>query len=224
MPTKWGIWLKVEGDLRFLSHRQTLDVIQRCATRARLPLRYTQGFNPHPILSLVSPRPVGVSSDSELLVVTLEDSTTEIQPEQLCHALNGHAPPGMSFYRSEQLLGKAAPQPKTITYELTLADDEIEPMKQTIAHLLGADSWPVQRTTGRDRQRNQKVKTIDLKPMVTDLKIEQNLLRFTGTAGQSGSARPSEVLGLLSLEPRVDLARMTRSEIQYDFAGATDQQ
>ncbi len=219
MPTKWGIWLKVEGDLRFLSHRQTLDVIQRAAIRAGLGLRYTQGFNPHPIISLACPRPVGVSSDSELLVLSLEDDPAGPQPDQLCQALNQQVPLGMGFYRSQQLTGKTAPQPKKITYELTLTPAEVEPIKLIIEQLLGAESWPVQRTSGPDRRGNQKIKTIDLKPMVTDLKIEQDLLRFTGSAGQSGAARPSEVLDLLGLGPRVDLARLTRTEIEYDLAG-----
>lgn len=219
LPTKWGIWLKVEGDLRFLSHRQTLDVIQRGATRAGLGLRYTQGFNPHPVLSLVCPRPVGVSSDSDLLVLSLEDQANSPQPAQLCEALNQQAPPGMSFYRSQQLVHKTAPQPKKITYELILAPAEVEPMKLKIEQLLAKETWPVERTAGRDRQRRRKVKTIDLKPMVTDLKIERNLLRFKGEANQSGSPRPSEILGLLGLDPRVDLARLTRNEIEYDLAG-----
>ncbi len=219
MPTKWGIWLKVEGDLRFLSHRQTLDVIQRGAIRAGLGLRYTQGFNPHPVLSLVCPRPVGVSSDSDLLVLSLEDSANPPQGDQLCQALNQQAPHGMSFYRNQKLEYKTVPQPKKITYELTLAPAEVEPMNQKIEQLLAEPAWPVERTAGRDRQRRRKVKTIDLKPMVTDLKIERNLLRFKGEANQSGSPRPSEVLSLLGLDPRADLARLTRSEIEYDLVG-----
>ncbi|MBN1844663.1 MAG: DUF2344 domain-containing protein, partial [Sedimentisphaerales bacterium] len=47
-----ALWFDVEGDLRFLSHRDTLRCWQRALTRATVPLRYSQGFNPHPRLVL----------------------------------------------------------------------------------------------------------------------------------------------------------------------------
>jgi radical SAM-linked protein len=38
------------GDLRFLSHRETMNVLARALRRARVPVHYTQGFNPQPKL------------------------------------------------------------------------------------------------------------------------------------------------------------------------------
>ena len=77
MPQKWAIELSVEGDLRFLSHHDMMRAMERLVCRAKLPLKYTQGFNPRPVLSLSLPRPVGVASRAELLVVTLEEDLDE---------------------------------------------------------------------------------------------------------------------------------------------------
>ncbi|MBW7991664.1 MAG: DUF2344 domain-containing protein, partial [Planctomycetes bacterium] len=54
------IKFRIGGPLRFISHAQTLSVFQRACVRAGIEIRYSQGFNPRPRLSLPLPRPVGV--------------------------------------------------------------------------------------------------------------------------------------------------------------------
>ena len=66
-----AIRFRIGGAMRFLSHAETSRVFQRACVRAGIPVRYSQGFNPHPRLSLPLPRPVGVESEDELLVVKL---------------------------------------------------------------------------------------------------------------------------------------------------------
>ena len=58
----------IGGDLRFISHRDTLRLFQRAVARAALPVRFTEGFNPHPRMMIPLPRPVGVASQAETLV------------------------------------------------------------------------------------------------------------------------------------------------------------
>ncbi|MDR1669143.1 MAG: TIGR03936 family radical SAM-associated protein [Oscillospiraceae bacterium] len=55
------------GRARFLSHLDTMRVFARALTRAGLPLRYTEGFNPHIVLSIALPLGVGMESAAERL-------------------------------------------------------------------------------------------------------------------------------------------------------------
>ena len=57
----------IKGNLRFLSHAETIRLFERACVRAGIKLVYSQGFNPHPKLSLPLPRTVGVESDDDLL-------------------------------------------------------------------------------------------------------------------------------------------------------------
>jgi hypothetical protein len=66
---------KIGGSLRFLSHAETLRVLQRACVRAGINLQYSRGFNPRPKMSLPLPRPVGVESDDELLTLRAYKST-----------------------------------------------------------------------------------------------------------------------------------------------------
>ena len=58
---------RIEGNLCYLSHHETVSMLQRALIRAGVRLIYSQGFNPRPRLSLPLPRAVGVRSDCEML-------------------------------------------------------------------------------------------------------------------------------------------------------------
>ncbi|MDR3206846.1 MAG: TIGR03936 family radical SAM-associated protein, partial [Oscillospiraceae bacterium] len=54
------------GRARYISHLDLMRTLQRSFARAGLPLGYTEGFNPHPYLSVARPLPVGVAGLGEL--------------------------------------------------------------------------------------------------------------------------------------------------------------
>jgi radical SAM superfamily enzyme YgiQ (UPF0313 family) len=61
------------GRERFLSHLETLGVIQRALRRSGLPLRYTRGFHPHPRLSMGPSLAVGIEGFREFFDAELTD-------------------------------------------------------------------------------------------------------------------------------------------------------
>jgi len=62
-----------EGRGRFLSHLETLGVIQRALRRSGLPIRYTEGFHPHPRLSMGPSLAVGVGGLREFFDLELTE-------------------------------------------------------------------------------------------------------------------------------------------------------
>ena len=64
-----------EAQASYISHLDTMRTFQRVFPRAELHLKHSNGFHPHPIISIVLPLPVGQSSDCELLdFETLEET------------------------------------------------------------------------------------------------------------------------------------------------------
>ena len=55
------------GRAVFISHLALMRVFQRAFYRAQLPLRYTEGFNPHAYVSIALPLPLGMESLCERL-------------------------------------------------------------------------------------------------------------------------------------------------------------
>jgi radical SAM family uncharacterized protein len=79
------------GDTRYLSHRNTMDVLERALRAARLPLRYTEGYNPHPRMSMGPALPLGQESRHELFDV---DVLEAISAEHVA-AVNARLPEGL---------------------------------------------------------------------------------------------------------------------------------
>jgi radical SAM-linked protein len=211
---RWAVRFTVDGDVRFLSHRQTLRALELAAVRAELPLKYSQGFNPHPILSLPAPRPVGVSSQAELLVLALAEPRPT---EDVVAGLAAQAPRGMQFRRAEPLRSTRLPHPVRARYVLPLAPADTERIRTRLAELQPAPTWPVERRVypkGRRRGPSQ-VRTIDIKPMIADAAVAGGHLRWSTVPHGDTWARPGDLLKLLGLDERAALAQVVRTAVDY---------
>ncbi|MDF9714526.1 DUF2344 domain-containing protein [Nocardioides sp. ChNu-153] len=59
------------GRLRFTSHRDFSRAFERAVFRARIPMAYSSGFNPHPRISYANAAPTGSASEAEYLEIAL---------------------------------------------------------------------------------------------------------------------------------------------------------
>ena len=218
MSQRWSIHLSIEGDLRFCSHRDIMRTLHRVAAIADVPLLYTQGFNPHPILSLASPRPAGVASRDDLLVIRLDDSADEIAPTDLLHRLNARSPRGMRFISAAPLTGRACPMPRQSHYELHLPAERISLVRRRLDELADMDSWPFERhlpPKKRSRHRKPRRRSLNLRPLVAELVLRGQTLQMTLVPSGDLWARPREVLATAGLEADTDLAALVRTSVQY---------
>lgn len=206
--------MAVEGDLRFLSHHDTLRAIERTLARGRIPVRYSQGFNPRPTMSLSCPRPVGVASQDDLLVLSLETDVTALE---LARMLNQQAPRGMSFSNARTFDGPP-PQPCRMIYQTPLGASGSPHVAESLGELQSLDAWPVSRPA---KDPHDAPKTIDLRPLVQQLEITNDSLLMTLTPQDQSWARPAEVLRLVGLDERQDLAATTRTSVEYRWGKPT---
>ncbi len=98
------ITFEKSGDARFLSHRNTMDVLERAIRAAGLPARYSEGFNPHMKLSMGPALPLGLESRHEVFDV---EGVTPFGPDA-ARAISEKLPPGLSV-RDVRELGSTEP-------------------------------------------------------------------------------------------------------------------
>ncbi len=80
------------GRSKFISHLDLTHTIQRAFFRAGLKMRHSQGFNPHPVMSIAIPLSVGHESLCELMDYSPEDN---VPFEEIPMRLNGAMPEGI---------------------------------------------------------------------------------------------------------------------------------
>ncbi len=212
------MWLAIEGDLRFLSHRDCARLIERAAIRARLPAAYTRGFNPHPIISLPCPRPVGVAARDDLAVLEL---TGPIGPDEIVRRMNRQVPRGMTLTRAAVLERRRPPRPRRVRYEWPVPPDRIEALRRKLREFLLAERWPVERRTPPKRRgQPTRLRTVDLKVLVERIALDADTLCWTLAPAGDLWARPAEVLDALGLDGQVDLAAVVRADVDYGLPEA----
>ncbi len=220
-----AIWFTVDGDLRFLSHRNMMTLCERAAARAELPIRFSEGFNPRPKLSLPLPRPVGVASRCELLIIELEQDAAGLAESDPASRIGKQFPEGMELIKVEPLPDKPKVRIKAVTYELALTNTEQRRLEARLASLKQARKWEVpRRRSGTDEKPPRAEKSMDIKGQISNIGIspgrkEKGLLSFTlAPTGSAGPIGPERVLRLLGLTDVTEaLAELKKTALECEF-------
>jgi len=106
-------------DLAYLSHQETLTLFQRAFARAALPLVYSNGFNPHPHVSIPFPRSVGTCSSGDRLtaMVKFESSPSS---EDMFERIQRQLPSGCCLQGLRCVPGKRTFLPRAVRYRFLL--------------------------------------------------------------------------------------------------------
>lgn len=82
-----------KGDrVKYISHLDFLRSVNRSFKRGKIPVKYSNGFNPHVLLNIALPCPVGVSSVCELLDIELYE---KMEPDEIKNRLSLSLPEGI---------------------------------------------------------------------------------------------------------------------------------
>lgn len=82
------------GRAIYISHLDINRMMTRAVRRAKLPMWYTEGFNPHPYLTFALPLSLGQSSDCEYMDIRIEGDITD---EEIMNRLNAVLPEGVKI-------------------------------------------------------------------------------------------------------------------------------
>ena len=205
---RWVLEYIVEGDLRFISHHDTLRLFRRALSRAAVPVRYSEGFNPHPRMAIPLPRPVGVASQAETLVFETE---VAVDAEVVVVALRDHAPTGIRLLSMRRLGVGEHLQPDLVRYRLEA--DERSPIETEacVRRLLESEVVHVERPD----PAGQGGRLVDIRPFIVDLQVEGPTVEFTLRVTNAGSAKPAEIAGLLGYDASSINHRIRRMEVRW---------
>ncbi len=133
------------GRLRFTSHRDFSRAFERAVFRARIPMAYSSGFNPHPRISYAGASPTGAASESEFLEIAL---ARKVDPRQVHLALDESLPDGLDVIEVvESAGGSLGERLEASQWQIELPGVTPEELSAAVAKLLVADTVEVERMT-----------------------------------------------------------------------------
>ena len=80
--------------MRYVGHLDLMRFFQKAVKRANLPIRYSEGFNPHQIMSFAAPLGVGLTSEGEYMDIDLKE---EVASKAGLEALNKNMVEGLEI-------------------------------------------------------------------------------------------------------------------------------
>ncbi len=88
------IWFRFgkKNRLRYVSHLDLQRFMQRALNRTELPIAWSQGFNPHPVMSFASALAMGWTSDYEILEVKMAQ---DVSVDEAIQAMASALPPDL---------------------------------------------------------------------------------------------------------------------------------
>jgi len=86
--------------IKYISHLDLMRLWERALRRAEIPLAYSEGFTPHPRISLAAPLPIGVTSEAELMDITLQK---RLSPYFLIRTIGQQLPQGIDILEVQQI-------------------------------------------------------------------------------------------------------------------------
>jgi len=155
------------GKIRFTSHRDVARMWERALRRSRLPVAWSEGFSPHPLLSFGLALPTGCESRAEYLDVRLEPGAgPPALSSQLPSTLSDLLPDGIEVEAAGAVPDGAGSLQQDVTscnWELEVLGVAAQELATRIEQLLDAPSVVIR------RERKGRPVEDDLRPAVLAL-------------------------------------------------------
>lgn len=140
------IWFKKVGTARYISHLDLNRCMSRAIHKAKIPLWYTQGFNPHAFITFALPLSLGISGERESMDIKLDDDS--ITWEELIEKLNSALPDDIPIFDATEPVMKPG-QIAAASYIMLLNTEQADTEKiaEEIKSLLHSDEVIVPKHT-----------------------------------------------------------------------------
>jgi radical SAM-linked protein len=182
------------AELKFISHLDLMRLWLRALRRADISLVYSEGFSPHPRISLAAPLSVGVTGEGELMDVAAEKP---VSPHWFMNAVNHQLPHGievLEVFPIAPSIPSLQSQVRFAQYRVEIVTGkDIKEIETVVERLLSLDQlpWHHERDTGR---RNYDIRSLIDDIVVVGCENGNCVLDMKLRCDEGGSGRPEQVV------------------------------
>ncbi len=174
-----------KGNISYVSHIDSMRVLQRTLIRANINVKLSEGFNPHPVTYTSHPLPLGVESEQEFFVIANDDMSAE----QVLNAFNNNIPSGMLAVKCYDCI-KNPNFAKNVNYCEYLVKGNFLQYKKEIENFQNEKCWVIK----YDFKGTEKEQ--DIAPLIHSLKVvNKGLVMIIATGNPN--LRPDRVVSAI---------------------------
>ena len=216
--SKYRICYSEGEEVKFISHLDFLRTIVRTFRRAELPVKYSEGFNPHMVMTIGLPLSVGTTTVCDCLEVEL---TEDIDIPKAIDAINAVAPRGI------KILGIRKAEGLTPMYDIDSAEYTAE---FTTDKAVDINEYITAPEVMIEKKSKRKINEVNIKDFIRNIDIVSSdglshILKLNLNAGNTSNLKPELVLK--SMEKFFDVfvsdVMIERKQIYFeDMTGIKD--
>jgi radical SAM-linked protein len=182
---KFRILLSKTNDLKFLSHLETVKLLERAFRRGNLPMIYSQGYNPHPNISSALPLSVGIESLYEVYEVDFEDFNFQ----EFIDNQQKYLPVGIHIFDIKISDDKDSLMSKVYYCTYRINFDNMKESKVKLLDFLSQNEFLIEK-----ENKKGKINLVDIRSLVVDMRIEENYVVTTLMAGSKQNLNPTVLI------------------------------
>ena len=196
--------------MRFIGHLDIMRYFQKAMRRADIPIKYSEGFSPHQIMSFGAPLSMGVSGLGEYMDIVLKEGS-HISSKEAIKRLNEMMCTGMKVTKFLQIPDNSKPAMALMDTADFKAEFKTE-VKETdiniaIEKLMSKESILLTKVS-KKKKKNQygkfvEVETtsvVDIKPYIYKLEALENGVFMHLSQGSTNNIKPAFVMDFLAEE------------------------
>ena len=180
---------------RYISHLDFVRVLNRTIRRSGLPVTYTEGFNPHPVMVVAMPIGVGVTGEDEYIDIDFDEKLDEAV---VCETFKNAFPEGIDVICAK-LVDENLPSFKKLDTASYICEIETKGAKDKLCtdKFLALDEIMV------EKKSKSSVKTVDIKNDIKELNLLEagdDYYKFSVTvpAGNTYNLKPELVFSAMA--------------------------
>jgi radical SAM-linked protein len=189
--------------LRYIGHLDLMKLFQRNFSRVGIPIRYSEGFNPKPRLSIANPLSLGIESEEEYMDVDLED---KISVEEFIKKMNSALPEdiqiidGKYLEKGDSISSLIEWAVYEIRFNLLDSIDKTS-FEEIIEKWLLKDEIIITRSRKKGRSKIEQQENI--KGFIKEIKLRETqnnaiVMEITIKSGDNGNLRPLDFMEALN--------------------------
>lgn len=215
---------KKDKNLKFISHLELMKTVERIFRRMKLPMKFSQGYNPRPKLSFAAPLPVGVSGESEYLDVEL---TETVDVQDFIREQGEFMPDGLELLdgsyleKSKSLMSLVTSSEYVINVELE-KDLEADLVKDKIISFLNRDEIIMKKVN-----KKGKMKETNIRERIYSIEYMTSMggcmvLRTKLSTGSEDNLKPEVMMDLFNKYEELGLIAHKLRIHRIDLKGSVD--
>ena len=185
--------------IRHIGHLDIQRSVQRGLRRSGLPVAYSNGFNPHILVTFASALSTGACGKREIMDVTMEEDVSE---QEFLEKMNRAMPPEMQLSEARAVDRKHDSLPpllRAARYDLLIREEQYAvKLISAIQSMMSRETIPAMRKT------KTALKECDIKPLIFDLEGGGNHLYATLVLTERESCKPGMLMEALKREAGVE--------------------